>query len=218
MSTRQKIIQQATRLFNEKSFAAISLFELAQAIGMSRGNLTYHFKDKDKLLKAIADEMWEKIEKEKSKSRQLPSFENLHNEIQLYYKYQKQYAFIFLDHHVLNHAVVKKQFRKMTKQTIADNEAAIAFALELGNLKQEPVKGMYHNIAFTTWTLAFFWLAQQIIRGDRVGIDGEKMIWSLLIPHMTEKGIRSFVKFFGKEYYESLGEPFEVNLSQLISF
>ncbi len=218
MSTRQKIIQQATRLFNEKSFAAISLFELAQGIGMSRGNLTYHFKDKDKLLKAIADEMWEKIEKEKSKSRQLPSFENLHNEIQLYYKYQKQYAFIFLDHHVLNHAVVKKQFRKMTKQTIADNEAAIAFALELGNLKQEPVKGMYHNIAFTTWTLAFFWLAQQIIRGDRVRIDGEKMIWSLLIPHMTEKGIRSFVKFFGKEYYESLGEPFEVNLSQLISF
>lgn len=218
MKTQDKIIQEATRYFNKNSFGATTLFELAKALGMSRGNLTYHFKDKEALLAAIAEEMWTKIKTERSKSRQLPSFENLHNEVQLYYKFQKKYAFIFLDPNVLNHPVIRQQFREMTAQTVEDNKAAIAFAIKIGNMKPEPLAGIYHNIAFIAWMLSFFWLAQQIIRGEKTGEDGEKMIWSILIPHFTEKGVQSFIEFFGKSYYQNLGEPFQAELDQLISF
>ena len=103
MDTKDKIIQSATKMFNAKGYAAVTLYELAQNIGISRGNLIYHFKDKDILLKAIATQLWGKMEKERSKARNFPSFENLHNEVQLYYKFQKEYAFIFLDTHVLSH-------------------------------------------------------------------------------------------------------------------
>ena len=89
MKTKEKIIGTATRLFNNQGYNSINLFELANQLGISRGNLTYHFKDKENLLVAICDEMWTKIENERSKTMQLPSFENLHNEIQLYYKFQK---------------------------------------------------------------------------------------------------------------------------------
>ena len=218
MDTKQKIIQGSIALFNRKGFAAISLNGLAEELEMSRGNLTYHFKDKDALLTAIAEEMWSKIENERIKSRQLPSFENLHNEIQLYYKFQQTYAFIFLDTHVLNHPLIVEQFRKMTAQTIRDNQAAIAFAIQLGNLKPESFPGLYHNIAFTTWMLTFFWLPQQIIRGERQPAEGEKLIWSLLIPHMTEKGLASFKKFFGKDYLSSLGEAFPTDVQSFITF
>ena len=218
MSTKEKILEQATKLFNQSGFAAISLFELAQNMGMSRGNLTYHFKDKDALLEAIANEMWLKIEAERSKSRRFPSFENLHNEVQLYYHFQKKYAFIFLDTHVLKHPIIKKKFREMTAQTIADNKAAIAFSLKLGNLKPELVPGTYHNISFLTWMVTFFWLPQQIIRGETKKEDGEKMIWTMLMPHFTEKGIESFKAFFGEEYFKSLGEPIDKTLNNLISF
>jgi AcrR family transcriptional regulator len=218
LTTKEKIVLQATQLFNKEGFGSVSLLEIAQKLAMSRGNLTYHFRDKDAILEAISSEMWEKIEIEKRKSRQLPSFENLHNEVQLYYKFQKQYAFIFLDRLVLNHPVVREQFREMTERTISDNNAAIAFAIQLGNMKPEPVKGMYHNLAFVTWMLAFFWLSQQVIRGEKTGEDGERMIWSLMVPHMTGKGIKSFKNFFGGEYYEELGPKFEVDLAQLINF
>ncbi|MEM6632998.1 MAG: TetR/AcrR family transcriptional regulator [Bacteroidota bacterium] len=218
MNTKAKIIQQATEAFTTKGFGAVSLYELAQAMGISRGNLTYHFKDKDALLEAISSQMWEKISTERNKSRQLPSFENLHNEIQLYYKFQKEYAFIFLDRHVLKHPVVKQQFREMTAQTLADNKAAIAFAIQLGNLKSETYPGLYHNIAFTTWMLTFFWLPQQIIRGEKQPAEGEKLVWSLLIPHMTEKGLASFEKFFGKEYLHTLGEAFPTDIQSFITF
>lgn len=218
MTTRQKIIQEATSYFNKNGYNSTSLFELAKALGMSRGNLAYHFKDKDLLLDAIADEMWQSIEAERNKSRQLPSFENLHNEIQLYYKYQKKYAFIFLDTHVLNHPSIKKRFRELTAQNIQDNKATIAFSIKLGNMREEQIPGTYHNIAFITWMLTFYWLSQQIIRGEKSREDGEKMIWSILLPHFTEKGIQSFKAFFGESYFNSLGEPFDLDIQSLISF
>ena len=217
-STKEKIMATATKSFNQNGFGAVTLHELAQTLGMSRGNLAYHFKDKNTLLEAIAAEMWAKIEASRNKSRQFPSFENLHNEVQLYYRFQKEYAFIFLDTHVLNHPTIKQKFRELTAQTIADNKAAIAFSIKIGNLKPEPVSGLYHNIALITWMLTFFWLPQQIIRGEKTGEDGEKMIWSILLPHFTDKGIQSFKSFFGADYFESLGEPFEIDLSSLVTF
>ncbi len=218
MTTKEKIIQFATRKFNKEGYASITLFELAQEMGMSRGNLAYHFKDKDALLVAISDEMWAKIEAVRSESRKLPSFENLHNEVQLYYRFQKEYAFIFLDTHVLRHPHLKQKFREMTLGSINDFKAGIAFAIKLGNMFEEQVKGTYNNIAFITWMLSFYWLSQQIIRGDKSAEDGEKLIWSILIPHFTEKGITSFKAFFGEDYYNSIGEPFDMDLSKIISF
>lgn len=194
------------------------MFEIAGKLDMTRGNLTYHFKDKDKLLQAIATEMWDKLNAERTKSRQFPSFQNLHNEVQLYYRFQKEYAFIFLDNHVLNHPIIKAKFREMTAQTIKDNKAALAFAIASGNMKPEPFKGIYNNIAFNTWMLTFFWLAQQIIRGEKTGEDGEAMIWSMLIPHFTEKGLKSFTSFFGEDYLEKIGQPFEADIENYITF
>ncbi len=211
------ILSKSVEYFNKTGYAQVTLFELAQELNMSRGNLTYHFKDKDSLLEAIATQMWNRIEAEKSKSRRLPSFENLNNEVQLYYKYQRQYSFIFIDPHVLKHPIIQSQFRKMTAQTIADNKAAIAFSIELGNMKEEPYPGVYNNLALTTWMLTFFWLPQQVIRGVKTKEDGDRMIWSLLLPHFTEKGVRSFEKFFGKEVLENLGSPFITDINSLVT-
>lgn len=218
MNTKDKIISFAIKSFNKEGFGKVTLQELANQTQMTRGNLTYHFKDKDILLKVIVEQMWNKMETEHNKSRQLPSFENLHNTAKLYHKIQKQYAFIFLDHHVLKHPIVKQKFREMTKQAIQDHKAALAFAIRIGNLKPEPVKGLYNHIAFLTWMISFYWLNQQVIRGEQTLEDGAKTIWSILVPHFTEKGIHSFIKFFGQEYYDNLGDAFEVDLENLISF
>ena len=216
MEVKERIISEAIRLFNKSGFASVTLFELSQHLGMSRGNLTYHFKTKDTLLEAIVDDMLAKMEVQRSKSRQFPSFENLHNEVQLYFKFQKSYAFIFLDTTILNHKKVHRKIQELSIQSISDNKAAIAFAIQLENMHPEPFPGVYHNIAVTTWMLAFFWSAQKKIRNTDE--DGEKMIWSLLVPYFTEKGIASFKKFFGTSYYKELGASFTFDVNKYISF
>jgi len=41
--TKQKIVNTTIRLFNESGFANVSLPHIAKAMGISLGNLTYHF-------------------------------------------------------------------------------------------------------------------------------------------------------------------------------
>ena len=47
MSTKQRILKSATKIFNENGFSGITLFEIAGKLKMTRGNLAYHYKDKD---------------------------------------------------------------------------------------------------------------------------------------------------------------------------
>jgi len=217
--TRQVIIDKAQSLFNKDGYNAVSLYEISGAVGISRGNLVYHFKSKDALLQAISEQMWEKLETERKKTRLLPSFENLHNEVRLYEVFQKEYAFIFLDRLVSSHPVLSKKFKKMVEQTIKDNEAAIAFAIEKGNMNPEPFPGIYKNLSLSTWMIAFFWHAQNSVRNSKT-IKGEveKVIWSMLLPHFTKKGIQSFISFFGPSYLESLGESFDSRIENYIAF
>ncbi|MBX2978155.1 MAG: TetR/AcrR family transcriptional regulator [Flavobacteriales bacterium] len=216
--TKEQIISKATQVFNQRGYDAVTLHELAAELDMSRGNLAYHYKDKDLLLEAIVAEMWERIEEDRRKYRPFPSFENLHNEVQLYYKYQQEYAFLFLNPLLVGHPAVCERFREMTRKTIADNEASLAFAIKNGTLKPEPVPGLYHNIAFITWMLAFYWLSQQLIRGERTREDGEKVIWSQLIPHLTAKGLKDFKAFFGEDYFNNLGEPLRMETAHNFTF
>jgi len=221
ISTKQKIINKAVELFNKKGFASVTLFEIAGLLNMTRGNLTYYFKDKDALLESIVEELWAKMEVERDKTVQFPSFENLHNEIQLYYRIQRAYSFIFLDYHVLNHSAIQQKFRELTEQQIKDNEARIAFAITTGNMHPEPYEGLYHNLAFNTWMLSFYWLSQQMIRGEKAnesGEDGEMNIWSMLLPHFTEKGLKAFRNFFGDDYLKNLGKSFKSDIGEYVKF
>lgn len=218
MTTKEKIMRLTTQLFNEKGYGAVNLKELAETIGISRGNLTYHFKNKEILLKAIVKKMWEKIDLEKQKTRQVPSFENMHNQVQLYYSFQKEYAFVFLDTNVRNHPAVKEQFTAMIEQTIEDFRKMIAFGIQLGSLKKETIPGTYHNLAFSVWMISFYWLSQQTTRNESMKTDAEKVIWGLILPHLTDKGLTAFKEFFGDNFHNQLGASFDVNQHAFINF
>ena len=217
METKQRILDKAIQTFNEHGYGAVNLFELAKSLDMSRGNMTYHFKDKEALLKDITDQLWQKLAKVRLE-KSIPSFQNLHNDAQLYYKLQKEYSFIFHDNQVLKHELVASKMKALCQKMIKDIEVAIAFSIQLGNVKPEPVPGVYKNLSVSTWMLMFFWPSQQNIRGRDTGEDGEKVIWSLLLPHLTEKGLASFKKFFGDEYLSSMGEEFDPTLDSYLTF
>jgi AcrR family transcriptional regulator len=49
----ERIIEEATRLFVASGYAGISMREIAEAVGVSKAGLYYHFKDKEALFMAI---------------------------------------------------------------------------------------------------------------------------------------------------------------------
>lgn len=52
-STRDQIVAAADRLFFERGFEHTSFSDIADVVGISRGNFYYHFKSKDEILDAV---------------------------------------------------------------------------------------------------------------------------------------------------------------------
>lgn len=205
LTTKEKIINKSLELFNKNGFASVSLFEIAGSLDMTRGNLAYHFKDKDVLLQAITDELWKLIREQRGQTRQFPSFENLHKQLQFLFDLQKKFAFIFLDYRVLSHPAVHDRFKLLIDEQIAETEATIAFSISIGNMQPEPYKGIYKNLAFNTWMISFYWLSQQKVR-EYKDENYSMHIWSMLIPFLTKKGLEAFRGYFGEDYIEEMGQ------------
>jgi AcrR family transcriptional regulator len=54
-STRDHIVRAADELFYQQGFEHTSFADIADAVGISRGNFYYHFKTKDEILAAVID-------------------------------------------------------------------------------------------------------------------------------------------------------------------
>jgi TetR/AcrR family transcriptional repressor of nem operon len=52
-TTRDQIVEAADRLFYQRGFEHTSFSDIADAVGISRGNFYYHFKSKDEILDAV---------------------------------------------------------------------------------------------------------------------------------------------------------------------
>jgi TetR/AcrR family transcriptional regulator, transcriptional repressor for nem operon len=54
-ATRDQIVEAADRLLYEKGFEYTSFADLAKSVGISRGNVTFHFATRDEVLEAVID-------------------------------------------------------------------------------------------------------------------------------------------------------------------
>ena len=52
-NTRDRILAEARRLFNEQGYSNVTTAALAASVGIAEGNLWYHFKNKSALLEAL---------------------------------------------------------------------------------------------------------------------------------------------------------------------
>jgi len=54
-TTRDKIIEAADQVIYQKGFEYMSFADIASAVGISRGNVTFHFQTRDQILEAVID-------------------------------------------------------------------------------------------------------------------------------------------------------------------
>lgn len=60
MTTKDNIIEQALRLFSAKGFEAVSVRDIARAVGIKESSLYYHFKNKQDIFDTIGRYLFSK--------------------------------------------------------------------------------------------------------------------------------------------------------------
>lgn len=213
MLTKDRILQTAVSLFNEKGYHAMTLTDVAHACEMSRGNLAYHYKYKEHILNDLVVRMVKEVRLLQNQRKEYPAFSNLSLDIRTCGILQERYKFIFRDTSVLEHKSVKKVMRIWSAIAIRQNKEAFAFGVDIGNMKEEAFDGLYAQLAVNAWMIAYYWVAQQSIRFVQDNEQAEKMVWATIIPHFTEKGLNSFKEYYGEKYLEDMGEPIQTHMN-----
>lgn len=195
-STKDNIITQSIALFNKHGFANVSMKDIADALKISPGNLTYHFKKKEDLLLAIYQQLSGELSELASSINELPGIANIHAMLVPLMDLNLKYRFFYVDmlHLVREFPSIDKLNKANIKTQISAIKAVIDYSVESGNMLPEQRKGQYAVLAHTCWMLFHFWLQQQLITGNKGSYHDQARfaIWNLAYPLFTEKGKRNF--------------------------
>ena len=58
MNNRERVLEAALSLFNEQGTSAVSTNHIAEAAGISPGNLYYHFRNKEEIIRALFERLF----------------------------------------------------------------------------------------------------------------------------------------------------------------
>lgn len=95
--TKKRILKGALAVFNEKGYANTRLQDIAEHLGMSVGNLAYHYRNQLEMLEAIFIHFQDRHTFMVGELGKAPIFENLDEFLSQFFKLQQEYLFFFID-------------------------------------------------------------------------------------------------------------------------
>ena len=134
LQTKNNILQKAVELFNESGTASVSMNALAEALDISAGNLQYHYKSKEDVIRAIYELMfadWQLIYTGMDKSF---SIEKLRALLKKNFDLTWKYRFFYREYAALlrNDLQLSKRFRAVQKQRLAEQEGLMTLLVQRG--------------------------------------------------------------------------------------
>lgn len=182
---KSEILSTARELFNERGYNAVSMRDIAEALGISVGNLTYHYKRKEELMEAVVEEQY-------SRYRRTPPPENLQQMNAFFTKilsHQKKNAYYFQHYQQL--AQISPRIHEGQQSIVSDFYDSLRNSIE--KFRQE---GLCKAEQFPDQTeLLMDALVSVCVLGTiRHGERRLLCLWSLLCPLLTSKGWEEYHK------------------------
>lgn len=186
VDTRTRIVDAAIALFNRHGVAAISTNHVAAALEISPGNLYYHFRNKDEIVRAAFDRLaqesdasWDGIE-----GRAEDLVRLVVDTIALYSRYlflaRELPALLIAD------PALRRRYHKLQARRIEQLETILE-ALVSHDVLRRPRHGTLRTLAESCWILAMFWLPHVELAGERPDLArGANLVLQVLEPHLRD--------------------------------
>lgn len=204
MTTKDKIIQASIKLFNRHGISGVSLRQIAEEVGISHGNLAYHYKNKGHIIDEIYTRMKKEMDDAVFPGGDL-SLKHVHQLYQRISEFQKRHKFFYMDMLEITRRYpdVIERYRNTVTLRSQQYEQLIAHLIQKGLVKQEPEPGFYRSLFHSIWVMSTFWLQHKKILGEdhpliESGSD-IKHVWEILLPHFTEKGLQEYKNIISEQ-------------------
>jgi AcrR family transcriptional regulator len=200
VSTRQKILDKALEMFNERGIEYVGLRELAAQLSMRVGNLTYYFPTKDELVYQLSMELT------RTNSELFVADENItvHEFLQMLQRiFENQWRFrcllLSFVHLMTQNKQVADTYRQVQTSRTTTIQSYIDALIQGGYLKDgEGSTGVF--LASVLALINRFWLSEAAISFRQLTPAEQikhylQMIGTLMQPYATEKGREEIKQF-----------------------
>ena len=200
LKTKDKILLVALQQLNEKGLDGMSIRTIADELGISAGNLAYHFKNIDVIINAIYMQLVERLNQQVAEMMGIKRIviAELLDQTNFTFKLMLEYKFLSLDFTAIMRRVpeISAHFRSL----MAARKSQINFLFDRwiseGIFMEEKVDGMYDKF-FTTATIFFnSWIQDAQIQfnktEEKVALHYSDVFINLIIPFLTESGLEEY--------------------------
>jgi AcrR family transcriptional regulator len=207
MNTRERIIEMAIRLFNEQSTGAVSTNHIAGALEMSPGNLYYHFRNKEEIIRAILERMiarWESLY-DFPMEEHAPRLADVQQIVTENFLLLWEYRFFYREFSILiqRDPVLKERYQQIRRERMANLEALLQQFVDPERGRSSQTSAPVINLARLCWLISDYWL-------PFIEIDGE-----LTLSEVIEQGVALYLQVL-RPYMNEAGHALEVNTPETL--
>lgn len=186
-----EIIQEAKKLFNERGYNEVSTQDIANAMGISKGNLNYHFKRKEDIMEAVVEEMHSHYVKPEPPS----TLEELNKLFLRTREVARENAFYFW--HYTQLAQTSEKIKNIQSKVIKNNYVLFSEAFkrlnENGSIKNEEYSNQYQQLVQAIMLLCAHWTPHsKLVEGMEARGDFLDCVWAVIYPLLTDPGKLQF--------------------------
>lgn len=181
-------------MFNKFGFVNVRLQYIADEVGISTGNLAYHFKTKDEIIEQLYTQFREVQQQLHADLRAVPIFVNIDYHIENTFELQKQYSFFYTDaiEVIRAYPSIKKAYREHIQWQAFQLEHMVQFNISRGALFLPEAPDSPSLLANRYLLCMEQWLNFERLKGQELSAiqssSFKESIWGILTPYFTQAG------------------------------
>jgi AcrR family transcriptional regulator len=208
MGNRERIIEETRALMNEHGAASIGTTQIAEALKISPGNLYYHFKNKEEIIRILFDDVERALHELLTADIEIPisaaRFAGFYLR-SLEVVWDNRFFYGGLLQLLRNDEVLAERYRKVQADSIDGLEGLARQFYKDGNMAKPKGRNGFRSLGLNTWLVWTNWIrykqtmspTQLVTREDLA--EGVGQIFDVLTPYLDPDFERAARRVLSRE-------------------
>lgn len=169
MKTKEHILSTALQLFNEQGTAGISTNHIAEAAGISPGNLYYHYRNKEAIIRALFEQLFALWDTKLAlPDDRLPTLDDLQGLVRTNFEIMWTYRFVYRELLALlrGDAALHERFVMIRERGYEGFHEIVSLLAQSGVLNVPTSDETVDELADLCWLISEFWMPTIEINGE----------------------------------------------------